>query len=347
MLGRTVRRILGMTEAADIIAVENPNRCTADPEPKETANAASQEVSNTSLLLGDPTTPAPGIVGALPQGIKELDPSTLPIHPLALLLPEASPQDYTRLFEDLRNNPQQEPVTLLDGACIDGRTRVKVLAELGRKVLAVEWTGTGDPLAFVLSKNVSRRHLTPSQLALAAANYVEFILNNPATRVASSQEENAATANLQLSQLIEQAANIMNCSPRSIAYALKAKKGIPELIQAVQGGTLAISAAAAVADQSPERQAALLAQGSEAIAIAAKTRRTRKQKHRATRQKTEPKSDQLLQVNITPEGDRYRLEVSETSWPQEIAACMKKTPEFAEALKRGLLIIKKDTNHVA
>ena len=62
------------------------------------------------------------------------------------------------LAEDIRKNGQQVQVELLDGKIIDGRRRwlacIKAGVKAGTRVVSVS-----DPVAYVLSLNLHRRHL--------------------------------------------------------------------------------------------------------------------------------------------------------------------------------------------
>lgn len=98
------------------------------------------------------------------------------LHPLANIIPEASPEDFAALVASVESLGQLEPIRLWQGRVIDGRHRLKACEQLGiepvvRDVLPDEVDGGTDAalLAFVLVLNIHRRHATTSQRALAAA----------------------------------------------------------------------------------------------------------------------------------------------------------------------------------
>jgi hypothetical protein len=91
-----------------------------------------------------------------------------PIHPAADLFPMMTPEEYEALKEDIREHGQHEWATLLDGKIIDGRNRYRACRELGIETEFCELDVRDhpqpfDPVAFVLSKNLYRRHLTREQ----------------------------------------------------------------------------------------------------------------------------------------------------------------------------------------
>lgn len=98
-----------------------------------------------------------------------------------------------------------------------------------------EYTGN-DPLGFVISLNLHRRHLTESQRAMGAAAI--------ATMTHGGDRRSVQVANWPLDQ--EQAASMFNVGERSVQTARTVlDKGAPELAQAVSRGDVAVSAAAA------------------------------------------------------------------------------------------------------
>lgn len=68
---------------------------------------------------------------------------------------------------DIAQNGQLEEIVTHEGRILDGRHRARVCRELGLVVRRREWAGEcGSPLAYVLSQNLRRRHLTSSQRAM-------------------------------------------------------------------------------------------------------------------------------------------------------------------------------------
>lgn len=95
----------------------------------------------------------------------------LKVHPLAEMIPAMSEEEFAELKADIEANGQAEPIVLYRGEVLDGRHRSRACEELGIQPLIREYTGD-QPAAYVLSLNVKRRNLTPSQ---RAAVVVEFL----------------------------------------------------------------------------------------------------------------------------------------------------------------------------
>jgi DNA modification methylase len=70
------------------------------------------------------------------------------------------------LAEDIRESGQQEPIKIFQGKVLDGRNRALACAMVGVKTKIAQWHQNGiSPLAFVISQNLERRHLSASERA--------------------------------------------------------------------------------------------------------------------------------------------------------------------------------------
>lgn len=96
------------------------------------------------------------------------------IHPLAEIMPDLSQKDYQELLLDIQTNGLLDPITLFEGKVLDGRNRLRACQEAGVEPQFVEFTGS-DPAAFVLSKNVTRRHFKPGQKAMVVVKMKELV----------------------------------------------------------------------------------------------------------------------------------------------------------------------------
>lgn len=83
-------------------------------------------------------------------------------HPIADIFPLMTSDEYRALVTDIATYGQREPIWLYEDMVLDGRNRWNACAELGLKPATRAWMGD-DPLAFVISLNLHRRHLSRAQ----------------------------------------------------------------------------------------------------------------------------------------------------------------------------------------
>ena len=82
-------------------------------------------------------------------------------HPLADLFPLLDGEEFAELIADIAKHGVREPITLHDGRILDGRNRARAAAAAGVACPTRIYDGN-DPLGFVISLNIRRRHLTAS-----------------------------------------------------------------------------------------------------------------------------------------------------------------------------------------
>ena len=195
----------------------------------------------------------------------------LPIHPYAELFPLMQHPDFDALCGHIATNGLQEEIVLYEGQILDGRNRYLACLAGGVAPRFRAYAGEcGSPLAFVVAKNVRRRHLTESQRALLAARLKPLFEEEAHTRQVAglrkghefpvwenspkrgNDEENIHAA--------AKAAEMMHVSDFSVKAADKVKKqGVPALVAAVQAGKIAVSAAARIAKLPAEQQQQVVA----------------------------------------------------------------------------------------
>lgn len=188
------------------------------------------------------------------QEMKKFD-----LHSAAMLLPKMLPEEYESLKRDIEQNGQNEPIVLSGGKLVDGRHRAQACDELGIKPDFCELEDSCDPVAYVLSANVKRRHLTPSQKAMVAADMATLQLG--ANQHSSEGAQECAPSN-------GMAAELFGVSKRLVVQAKALKRhGAKSLCDAVKDGLVTVTAAAGLIrlEPSQEDQARFVAQGPKAI----------------------------------------------------------------------------------
>jgi ParB-like nuclease domain len=94
----------------------------------------------------------------------------LPFHPLADMFPLMEGEEFDALVADIKANGMVAPIITYEGKIIDGRNRYRACLALGldMAVIAANATLDGDrfikdPVAYVVSANIYRRHLNAEQ----------------------------------------------------------------------------------------------------------------------------------------------------------------------------------------
>lgn len=111
--------------------------------------------------------------------MSKMDIFNLPVHPVADLFPWLPDKDAEALAADIAENGLMDPLVIFEGELLDGRNRREACRKLGITPHWVAFTGK-DPIAFILSKNLHRRHLSPAQCAMLAAEVGRMPSHRPA-----------------------------------------------------------------------------------------------------------------------------------------------------------------------
>jgi hypothetical protein len=156
-------------------------------------------------------------------------------HPYSEVFPLIEGAEFDALVADIKEHGLREKIWLYEGKILDGRNRFLACKRAGVRPLTRKYRGK-DALAFVVSANMQRRHLTVEQRALAAAKVATLAkgTNQHAPGGAPSQTG---------------AAESFGVSRRSVQRAKDViEQGSKALQQAVESGEVALAKAAAVVD---------------------------------------------------------------------------------------------------
>jgi hypothetical protein len=172
--------------------------------------------------------------------------STPEVHPVCLLLPDMSEEEFNALKSDIEQHGLQQPILLHpNGQILDGRHRARACNELGVDARFETWSGT-DPVAFVLSTNLFRRHLTPSQRAMIAAQAMDHYKAEAEVRMKAGGTLASSDARVPAKgKSAATAAAAVGVSQASVERAAAiVRDGTPEDVQAVMRGEATVAAKA-------------------------------------------------------------------------------------------------------
>lgn len=220
-------------------------------------------------------------------------------HPLADVFPLIEGAEFDALVADVAKQGLLEAIVTLDGNILDGRNRYRACVAAGVEPHFEVFEGA-DPVAFVVSKNVARRHLDESQRAIAAAKIANI-------------QHGGDRSKRPIGHLKQQeASDLLNVGDRSIRRAREVlNEGTPELVKAVEAGRVSVSAAADVATLPKVEQTEIVAKGEKEILEAAKRIRLQKAEVR----RAEIQAIAATQVHI-PAG-KFSTIVIDPPWPME------------------------------
>jgi hypothetical protein len=154
------------------------------------------------------------------------------VHPFAELFPLLEGAEFDDLVADVRAHGVREPVWLHEGKILDGRNRFRAAEAAGVECPARSYDGD-DPVAFVISLNLKRRHLSESQRAMVAAKLAT--LPHGANQWRSGQLAGPPA---------QDEAAVLNVGERSVRRAkIVRDSGEPELIALVEVGEISVAAA--------------------------------------------------------------------------------------------------------
>jgi hypothetical protein len=156
-------------------------------------------------------------------------------HPLATILPLMEESELRELAEDILTNGLRAPITLFENKILDGRNRYRACRMVNVEPKIRHFNG--DPVAFIVSANVHRRHLSESQRAMVAAQIAGLKPGRPQSGENSANVRNKTSA--------AKAAEALNVGTRSVETAKKVLREAPaKEIRAIERGEKTVSAVA-------------------------------------------------------------------------------------------------------
>lgn len=197
------------------------------------------------------------------------DLTKLEAHPFADIFPMIAPKQLDELAASIGRDGLLDKVVLFGGKILDGRNRYAALQKLGWQIDARDEKGSwlyfanfggneDEALSFVESKNMARRHLNPSQKALAAATFAKM-------RMGDKYHQHTGFIEAE-----QDAAKKFNAPVSSVTHARKVmQRSTPNLIRMAQQGDLRLHQLRQLSDELTEDEQKKLrtpAQAQKAVA---------------------------------------------------------------------------------
>lgn len=170
-------------------------------------------------------------------------------HPLSVAFPPMDVGVFRELIDDIDQNGVRERIVLFEGKILDGWHRYQACQELRvLKPPMQEYEGD-DPIGYVLSKNLHRRHLPAGERAMIMVRLTTW--QEGSGRISKSLAR--AGGNF---TTLDQAAGLAGVSKSTMQHARKATLTIDAVQQAVSEGKISISNAAKLAGKPVKEQEA-------------------------------------------------------------------------------------------
>lgn len=214
------------------------------------------------------------------------------VHEAAKLFPMLPEDKLNELAEDIRVKGLLQPLITYKGQLLDGRNRWEACTRIGKMPETQEYNGD-DPIGYVVSANIQRRHLTTSERAILGKQLVGLYEEENKTRLHEAQQRGRATRSeraraarmgkldkldngadpawtpvkspesnreARTRESVERAAKLVDVGASAIKAAKKLEEEAPELYEEVEAGRLGVYRAAGIlrtskkAEPEPKKQ---------------------------------------------------------------------------------------------
>lgn len=175
--------------------------------------------------------------------------SDIKYHEYSNFFPLMEGEELAALVTDIKEHGLLEPIVTLNGEILDGRNRYRACQEAAVSPTFTEYRGN-EPLSYVISKNINRRHLNPSQLAVLALEIEPELAKEAAKRVAAGRIRGGETeaAKARGEGLVgtyshqpkrpsrDEAGKAVGVSGKQVTQAKRIKKEMPERLKDIKAG---------------------------------------------------------------------------------------------------------------
>jgi 16S rRNA G966 N2-methylase RsmD len=164
-------------------------------------------------------------------------------HELANIFPMIPKEELEQLITDVKANGLIEPITLYQGKILDGRNRFIACQMAEVEPEFVPYNGN-NPLTFVISKNIQRRHLSSSQRAAIAIDVLPMLEAEARERQLASLKQNLDSVTQffgerngrHSGEAAQQAADLFGTNRQYVSDAKKLKEDDPKIFEDIKNG---------------------------------------------------------------------------------------------------------------
>jgi hypothetical protein len=163
----------------------------------------------------------------------------LEAHKFANVFPMMSEDEFNSLKKDIAESGLENDIVLYEGKILDGRNRYRACIDLSIAPRFTEYTGS-NPLAYVISLNLKRRHLTASQKAAVALQVLPLFEEEAKKRQAHGQTAPGKKLEKKISQAprsAHQAGKLFGVSGQYVKFAKAIREADSKLFDQIRNGT--------------------------------------------------------------------------------------------------------------
>lgn len=260
---------------------------------------------------------------------------TLDLHPLCSMFPRMGDEALHDLAADISAHGLLYPIVLFQGQILDGGNRYRACLSAGIEPTFTEFSGD-DPAAFAVSVNRHRRHMTPGQMAVIAAQAQDWTRaqgrggdgtnqhsRKAATLPNSSDSKPATLPNSSAKATVADRAAQAGVSERTQRMADKVAKSDPVLAKQVAAGAVSLNAAHKKVEGKADKKPAPAAAPEEDLGPSADELMTELQAD----------NERLAALVKAAEADDTKAEA--VRWRRAYEDAARKQGEAMDAVKRG------------
>jgi hypothetical protein len=166
------------------------------------------------------------------------------LHPACQLFPPLGEEELRALADDIAANGLQNPIVLLDGQILDGRNRFEACRIAKVEPRFTDFEGD-DPLTWVISQNLVRRHLTAGQRAVIALDLLPLLEQQAKQRQRLSNgrgkrvRKSSSTFSIN-GEAAELAARLTKATSKYVRAVRRIGEAAPGLVERIRVGTLSV-----------------------------------------------------------------------------------------------------------